>query len=284
MSTGNKVISAKLDIVFKMLFANEKNLDILEAFLSDLLDIPPGELHNVKVKNPEIEGSQIDEKYYRLDLNLDIGNQLVNVEMQVRQEKYFADRSLVYWSKLYSSQLDTGEKYTELCPCIAVNIMDYIAFDKHEDFHSKFEAWDVEHNHKLSDKMEIHFFELKKVEDKPDASNRKKLWLQFIKADTEEAFAMLENVGIPEITKGVHAIYAMNSDEKAKEFIRMREKALHDRASELAAEREEGIAIGRAEGKAEGRAEGRAEMGAEIAARMRAAGIPESEIQKFIKG
>ena len=272
MSTGNKVISAKLDVVFKMLFANEKNLDILEAFLSDLLDIPPSELHNVKVKNPEIEGSHIDEKYYRLDLNLDIGNQLVNVEMQVRQEKYFADRSLVYWSKLYSSQLDTGEKYTELCPCIAVNIMDYIAFDKHDDFHSKFEVWDVEHNHKLSDKMEIHFFELKKVEDELDASNRKKLWLQFIKADTEEAYAMLENIGIPEITKGVQAIYDMNSDEKAKEFIRMREKALHDKASELAAEREEG------------RAEGRAEMGAEIAARMRVAGIPESEIQKFIKG
>lgn len=74
---------------------------------------------------------------------------------------------------------------------------------------------------------------------------------------------MLENVGVPEIKKGVEAIYAMSSDEKAKEYIRMREKALHDRASELAAEREEG------------REEGILKM----IAGMRAAGFTEEQIE-----
>lgn len=49
MFMAEKFISAKLDIVFKMLFADEKNKDILEALLSDILDIPPEQLHNVIV-------------------------------------------------------------------------------------------------------------------------------------------------------------------------------------------------------------------------------------------
>lgn len=268
---GEKVISAKLDIVFKMIFADEKNSDILEAFLSDMLDIPPSELHNVKVKNPEINPEYVDEKYYRLDLNLDIGTQLVNVELQVRNESYFGDRSLVYWSKLYSSQLDAGNSYMTLCPCIAVNIVDYIAFDKHEDFHSKFEVWDMEHNHKLSDKMEIHFFELKKVGGKPDISDRKKLWLQFIKADTREAFAMLENSGVPAIEKSVQAIYTISSDERAKECIRMREKALLDRISELEAAKIEGMEMGMEKGIDR------------MIAGMRAAGFTEEQIEAIQK-
>lgn len=259
----DKFISAKLDIVFKMLFANEKNRDILKEFLSDMLDIPLDKLHNIRVKNPEINPEFADEKYYRLDLNIDIGNQLVNIELQVRRESYYSDRTLLYWSKLYSSQLEEGSSYNDLCPCIVINIVDYIAFKKHDDFHSKFEAWDIEHYEKLSDKMEIHFFELKKIKKNQDISDRKKLWLRFIKADTREEFAMLENIGVPAIEKGVQALYDINSDEKAKEYIRMREKALLDEISELEA------------AKNEGRAEGIKSM----IAGMRAAGFTEEQIE-----
>ena len=263
---GEKFISAKLDVVFKMLFANEKNRNILEAFLSDMLDIPPEKLNNVVVKNPNIDPEYIDEKYYRLDLLLDIGGKFINVEMQVRYEKYYDSRTLLYWSKQYSSQLDSGENYSKLCPCIAVNIMDYIIFDEHDDFHSKFEIWDVKHNCKLSDKMEIHFFELKKVKGDIDTNDHKKLWLQFLKAETKEEFAMLENIGVPAIENGVQAIYTMSADERVKENIRMREKALHDQTSMLAAEREEG----------------RAEREAEITSKMKALGMSDEEIRKII--
>ena len=265
-----KFISAKLDIVFKMLFADEKNSDILEAFLSDMLDFPPEDMHNVRVKNPEIDPKHIDEKFYRLDLNLDLKEQLVNVEMQVYYDEFYSERTLLYCSKLYSSQLDAGEDYSKLCPCISVNIVDYIAFKNHDDFHSKFEMWDTDHNNKLTNKMVIHFFELKKVKGAPDKNDRKKLWLRFLKADTKEEFAMLENIGGPAIEKAVQAIYTMSADEKKKEDIRMREKALHDQTSMLAsAERR-------------GEARGEAKKEAEIAARMKALGMSDDEIQKIL--
>ena len=63
--------------------------------------------------------------------------------------------------------------------------------------------------------------------------------------------------------KSGQAIYIMSADERVKENIRMREKALHDQASMLAAEREEG------------RTEGIEAM----IAGMRAAGLEEEQIE-----
>ena len=82
---------------------------------------------------------------------------------------------------------------------------------------------------------------------------------------------MLENTNIAGIQKGIQAVYKMSADERTKELIRMREKALHDEASLL----EEAIETGIAEGRAEGRAEG---IEAVIKG-MRIAGISEEQIE-----
>lgn len=82
---------------------------------------------------------------------------------------------------------------------------------------------------------------------------------------------MLERSDVTGIQKGVEAIYKMSADERTKELIRMREKALHDKASELGAARRKGIA------------EGEAKREAEIEAQMRADGLAEDVIQKYLK-
>lgn len=144
----------------------------MDKLVSPKLDIPIEEIKGIEVLNPDILPESIGEKYYRLDILLDLGGKFVNVEMQVRSEKYFGDRILLYWSKMYSSQLDKGESYKKLCPCIAITIVDFDLFE-HEDYHSEFGVWDVEHDNKLTDKMAIHFFELKKVPQSVDQSKRK---------------------------------------------------------------------------------------------------------------
>ncbi len=273
MAKDETMLSPKLDIVFKMLFGNENNKDILKAFLSDMLDIPESELHNIRIKNPEIEPTSINEKFYRLDLNLDIGDQLVNIEMQVRSEKYYPDRTLLYWSKLYSSQLEEGEPYSKLCPCISINILDFVLFGEHEDVHSEFSVWDVEHNKKLSDKMQIHFFELKKVKDGIDKNDRKNLWLQFIRSTKKEEFEMLRTAEMSALDRAIDDLYNMNNNEKLKELARMREKAMHDKASEL----EEAMQTG----EERGLAKGRAERDNEISDKMKKFGLSDEDIKKI---
>ena len=50
--------------------------------------------------------------------------------------------------------------------------------------------------------------------------------------------------------KAVNVIYDMSEDTRMREMIRMREKALHDKVSELASAEKKGRAEGRAEGMA----------------------------------
>ena len=100
-------------------------------------------------------------------------------------------------------------------------------------------------NEIFSDKFSMHFFELKKISKHPKTSREQ--WLQFINADSEEDFEMVEATSIPIIQKAVKVIYDMSEDTKTRELARLREKALHDEASALKQAKNEGIEVGRAE-------------------------------------
>ena len=121
--------------------------------------------------------------------------------------------------------------------------------------------------------LQIHFFELKKVKDGINKSNRKNLWLQFIKSTKKEEFEMLRTAEMSELNKAINDLYDMNNNERLKELARMREKAMHDRASAL----EEAMQTGRAEGIAKGRANERAEM----LDKMKAFGLSDDDIKKI---
>lgn len=61
----------------------------------------------------------------------------------------------------------------------------------------------------ISDKLAIHFFELKKINKKPNANNRKELWMQLINAESEEELEMIESVNVAGVNEGVTIIRRM---------------------------------------------------------------------------
>ena len=121
----------------------------------------------------------------------------------------------------------------------------------------------------LTDKLAIHFFELGKINKKPDTSNKMQLWMQLINAETEGDLEMLEQTNIKEIQEAVLILREMSADEKMKELARRRELALYDRITDLEVSR------------AEGRAEGRAEERTLIIEKMRRSGMSEEDINKI---
>ena len=135
----------------------------------------------------------------------------------------------------------------------------------------------------MTDKLAIHFFELKKV-GKFNRNNRMEDWLKLINAETEgDLMALQQSTSIPEIQKTIVILREMSADEQIREEARRREKRLHDEATALNHARKEGIAEGRAKGKEEGMAEGEA-MGraverAAIAETMRKNGFTEEQIK-----
>lgn len=237
---GRDVVSAKLDVIFKKIFTENK--DMLHDFVSAILDIPSERITEIRIMNPEIPPEMAEGKFSRLDLSLRVDDRLVNVEIQVKEHADYRDRTLFYWAKLYTSELKSGENYSDLKQTIAVNIINFNMFSG-ENYHTEVVAAIKDTGEIFSDKFSIHFFELKKISRKPNPKNRKELWLQYINADREEELAMLESTNVPIMKKAVRVILDMSEDTKIREIARMREKALHDEASYLKDAREEGIAL-----------------------------------------
>ena len=104
---------------------------------------------------------------------------------------------------------------------------------------------------------------------------------------------MLRTAEMSALDRAIDDLYDMNNNERLKELARMREKAMHDKASELeeAIQTGEamGIAKGRAEGRAEGIAKGRAEgeargeakKEAEMLDKMKKFGLSDEDIKKI---
>ena len=77
---------------------------------------------------------------------------------------------MYYWAKLYSDQLNQGEDYGELNNTVVVNVLGYNQFS-HRKIHSVYQIRDKESGEKLGDFLEIHFLEIRKIEESQQEIN-----------------------------------------------------------------------------------------------------------------
>ena len=266
MNKDEKIVKLKLDVIFKRVFGNEKNEKIIAAFISDLLEIPRESIKKIYINNVELTPEYLEQKFSRLDLKMDVDGRIVNIELQVNKESFFKERTLFYWSKLYSEELLAGDEYTELKQTICINIINFNLFEC-EDYHSNFKILESERKELLTDKFAIHFFELKKV-GKYRKNKRMEDWLNLINAETEgDLMAIQQSTTIPEVQDTIVMLRHLSADQQVRQEAYYREKLLHDEASALGSARREG------------RAEGRMEANIATAERMRKAGFTEEQIK-----
>lgn len=273
MDKSEKIVMLKLDVIFKRVFGDEKNKDIIAAFISDLLEIPRSSIRSIYINNVELTPEFFDQKFSRLDLKLDVDGRIVNIEMQVNKEEDFKERTLFYWSKLYSEELKAGDEYEKLKQTICINIINFELF-KCEDYHSHFKVMESERHEVLTDKFAIHFFELKKLGNYKK-NKRMEDWLNLINAETEgDLMAIQQNTSIPEVQQTIVMLRKLNADERVRQEAFYREKRLHDEASALGSARREG--------EAKGIVKGRAEERSKIADTMRKKGYTEEQIKDLL--
>ena len=74
----------KTDTLFKMLFV--KHQDLLKKLVAALLGIPMESIEQFTVRNPEMPPEVLGDKFCRLDINMVVNGQLVDLEVQVANE------------------------------------------------------------------------------------------------------------------------------------------------------------------------------------------------------
>ena len=121
---SKKIIPISFDPVFTGIFNDEKNIDIVENFLSVYLNIPLGKIKgHISIKSRKIESKPKKERKKEVDLVLDIEGKKLNIEMNSNFQTPIVDRNIVFICKIHGGQLKVGDnRYTNIKDSLQINL------------------------------------------------------------------------------------------------------------------------------------------------------------------
>ena len=250
------LLNPKIDFVFKKIFGSEEHPEILISFLIAVLK-PKKPIVSVEIKNSDLEKEYIEDKFSRLDVKaLTSNKEIINIEIQLKNEYNMIQRSLYYWSKLYEEQLSEGDRYDKLSRTVCINILDF-KYLKNDRFHNGYRLKEIETNEELTDLQEIHFIEipkLKRFESTEEIVDLLEGWVEFLRDPESEVIRKLE-MSNKEIREAKDELYRLSRNSKERELYYLREKSLRDEISALANAKEKGLKEGLKQGLFEGKLE-----------------------------
>ena len=230
-------LDLKNDYVFKRIFGKPENNEELKELLEAILNI---EINKVEVKNPEITKDYTDEKLGVLDIRAQINEDIIiDIEMQISNVKTMINRNIAYTSRLIAEDSRAGETYRTLKKFISITILGENLLERntyHSIVHLKFE--EVEQNKQiemgyqkeqeiLTDRIEIHYIELKKfLKKNPEMNSKLEQWLWLL-AGKEDKIKMASKKN-KTIEKIVEDLDEMSADENERIEAYKRKLAIWD--------------------------------------------------------
>ena len=273
MKDNNFIMKPKNDYIFKKIFGDENNKDILISLLQAVMN---ENVTDVQLLNNELNKDNISDKKSILDIRATInGGVQVDIEIQVSRTIYMPARSLYYWSKIYCEQLNIGDFYNRLKRTICINIVDFKATES-KNYHSIYKLKEVQQNFELTNLMEIHFIEIPKINEnnKNDALYQ---WMNFINASSREEMEKMAIVN-KDIDKALEILNVMSQSKEERAAYLSREMALHDEATRINEAIQEGIEQGIEKGIEQG-----IEQGIEKGIEQEKEKVRLKEIQRVLK-
>jgi len=248
MANAHKILSPKLDLIFKLLFGSEGSIEILTDFLLSVLKLSPSEYDKIAIANPFLLQEYKGGKLGILDVKLTLkSGKVINIEIQVDPMPAMTSRILFYTSKLVIEQIGEGDPYGKIKRVISIIITDHPLIENSEKFHHQFGLYDLENKVLLTDILEIHTLEIPKARKNfEDAEDTKLLnWMKFLDAKTEEELNVLAQKS-PAMQKATLRLLELSADEKARQLYEARLKEQRDIYSrEYGAQQNERLKIAR---------------------------------------
>ena len=153
------------DVFFKALLGSEERKTLTLNFINAILNREGSNAFtSVTFSDKEIVPPRIDGKLSFLDVlvKMDDGTR-VHVEVQVLMDEYMVNRSLYYWGRIYSRELEKGDLYGDLRPVITINLLDFNQFPQYQTYINTYHITNDDTHDILTNHLEMHFIELKKI-------------------------------------------------------------------------------------------------------------------------
>ena len=246
----------KDDILFKVFFSRNENY--LKSFLSSIL----GKEIGVKrvIHDARLEQLVKEMKYGILDLEVELeSGEIINVEMQVKDNKNIEKRTTFYASKKIVEQLEPSEDYSNLRKVIVIAILNYILTDLSEYLTETRRIIKGHDNYELNNEVKYYYIELEKFrKQEPDMSKELNQWLAFIDMERGDLLDMAKKEN-KEIEEAVEKYEVLTGTDEIKRLAELRLMSKLEENSALATARAKGTEEGLRKGKEEGLKRGKEE-------------------------
>jgi predicted transposase/invertase (TIGR01784 family) len=258
---ASEILSPTLDFVFALIFGDQKNIDILSAFLKTILNIPEEEYDHLTIVNPFLKRLWKKDKLGIVDIKVHTtSKRVINVEMQVSTSSKMRNRIVFYGAKLLGEQMKMGYNYAAIHQVISIVIYDDILIPGEPSYINTWEIRNGKTGEQFTDLLKIITIELSKL-PKEYAGQPEWPWLQYFKCSTRKELEMLVK-SHPEVRKAAAVLEELSWSERHRMLAEAREKERRDIQAMIE----------------DGRNEGRKEMALEAAQRLKARGLPSEHI------
>lgn len=220
---GEKFLSPRSDLIFKLLFGNEHSVEILTDFLKSVLRLPVSDYDEVTIVDPYLLREYDGDKLGILDVKLKTkSKRTIDIEIQVKPAPEFKERVVFYSAKMIAEQVGAGEDYSLIKQVISIIITDYTLIPESPRYHNHYTLYSPETHSEFTDLIEVNTLELSKLPDDEDGT---KLWnwMKFLNARSREELDMIAERS-PEVKKAVVKLLELSNDERTRMLYESRQK------------------------------------------------------------
>lgn len=267
--TERKFYGMRNDYMFKAVL--QESREVLRNLVAVLMGIDESTIASCEIVNPIELGKSMDAKECILDVKLVLNDtQIINIELQIRKEASWPERSLLYWSRAFDG-IRSGDDYSLLKPTYHIGILDFTLFENNPEFYAEYLLMSRNTGKIYTDKISMRVLDLSKIENAREGEEKLVKWAKIFRAKT---MAELETLAAEEeVLKSMVAhIRELSEEEKIRQQCEAREDYERRLLTEYRAGERSGIERGLKQGK---------ERGIELTAiKMKKEGIAVSTIVK----
>jgi predicted transposase/invertase (TIGR01784 family) len=222
-----KLLSPLVDIIFKRIFGDARNTDILANLLLSVLNLPEDEYAELEFVDPYLKPETEGGKLSILDVKVKTkSGKILDIEVQLCRVTAIRARILFYGSKLIADQMGESDNYKKIKPVILIIIADFNLLPEETKYHNTYRILNEETHKPFTKLLEIHTIELQKLPPSGDGSPLSG-WVQFMNIQEEGDIDMAVQTN-PMIGKAYGVLAKLSADEELRLQVEAREKALRD--------------------------------------------------------
>lgn len=199
---------------------------VLKGLVCALLHLEPDEVQSVVLLNPIEFSDRMRDKDFILDIKVMLNDTaIINIELQVRTQQFWDDRSLSYLCRIFNS-LEKGEDYSDIRPAYHIGILDFTPFPDYPEFYAANKMMNIKKHYIYNDKFTLNVLDLNQIGLATDEDKKWKLdyWARLFKATTWEGLQMLAQQD-SDFQETCETIFRLNQNKSVRYWCQAREEA-----------------------------------------------------------